>query len=151
MTLDLVSCIYVYIKYIYKSCIYVYIKYIYNICIYVYIKLGKELDYSRSEAEQLRLALDVKSGEEEGLRDAPKVLCNMLQCVAVCCSGLLCVAGCSVCCSEVRLSDCGLCLMKSEEAEGLRGALKVLGNMLLCIALCCRVLQGVAGCCRVLQ
>ena len=59
--------------------------------------MGKELDNSRFEAEQLRLALDVKSGEEEGLRDAPKVLCNMLQCVAVCCSVLQCVAvGCCV-------------------------------------------------------
>jgi len=60
------------------------------------------------------------------------------RCVAVCCSGLLCVAGC---CRVLQ------------GVAGVAGCCSLLqcGSVLQCVAVCCSVLQCVAVCYHVLQ
>jgi len=85
--------------------------------------------------------------------------CSVLQCVAVCCSVLLCVAGrrvtshihicvcVAVCCSLLQcVAECCFVL---QEDESRRIYLYV--YVLQCVAVCCSVLQCVAECCFVLQ
>ena len=82
----------------------------------------------------------------------------MLQCVAVCCSGLLMqcdavrcsVPQCaSVCCSELQ------CVLWDSQKwfhlESLQMHVAVCCSVLQCVALCCSVLRCVAVCCSVLQ
>jgi len=78
--------------------------------------------------------------------------CSVLQCVAVCCSVLQCVA---VCCSgQARRGHCScfslaISLPRNKAISHLRA--KEAWMLLLCVAVCCSVLQCVALCHRVLQ
>jgi len=69
---------------------------------------------------------------------------GVLQCVAVCCSGLPCF---TVCCS-VRPSD--VCALVTFEGHGVAGALHCVAaccSVLLCVVACCSVMRWVAVCC----
>ena len=104
------------------------------------------------------------------------VRCSVLQCVAVCCSVLQCVAVCcsvlpcvAVSYSEATRRDstllptrepticvcsfggcCGCCRCELD-AAGLSPVHPATRQIVLCVAVCCSVLQCVAVCCSVLQ
>ena len=81
----------------------------------------------------------------------------MVQCVAVCCSAVKCVAmslsrshlfgGVAVCASVLQ-SD-GILLEEDGPYLGGLQCVAVRCSVLQCIAVCCSVLQCVAACCRV--
>jgi len=96
----------------------------------------------------------------------------VLQCVAVCCRVLLCVAGRQVtshtqyvyvlqcvanvlqrvalCCRKTIHVAYTLCICVAVCCRGLQ-CVAVCCSALQCVAVCCSVLQSVAECCRVLQ
>ena len=86
-----------------------------------------------------------------------KMVCHMLQCVAVCCSVLQCVAVCcsvlqcvAVCCS--LLQCVAVCCSVTSTDTILRRA----SRQRWCVpwfgsGMCCSMLQHVAACCNVLQ
>jgi len=66
---------------------------------------------------------------------------RLLQCVTVCCSGLLFHAGCNVLQGVFMMHTSNLLAYLSRQT----------GKAVACVAVCCSVLQCVAVCCRALQ
>ena len=78
--------------------------------------------------------------------------CNVLQCVAVCCSAFHASQCVAVCCSVLQcIAVCYSVLQCVTMCYSVLQCVAVRCSVLQCVAVCCSVLQCVAVCCSVLQ